>query len=407
MPAAKSDDYVLLTYEVGDLVLNVPDYPCPDGFNSTTGFTRRGAAGMGGAIGGYGVVGGAAGAEAAEGMGSYPGPQSPSPRIAMTDLMRVLVTVIAPETWVQRSGAGQEGHPGPYGVLEPFGAAAPAMEDQSKGGGGDGELQQLGTSLIIRQTKAVHEQIDDLLAQLRSGSGKRKTVAVDARWLRLNSDDLARLIPSGEDGASQVDRQVLAELTRRPSSIRGMTNCFNGQLVYLVSGTRQNIVTSFVPVVGGIDWREPADSPQYSALEHGARYVFTQQEHQRAVGYQPVIEVPNFGALLEIRPTLIPGDDTAIVDLRSTLTAPGKPSQELVMQRAEDLLAPMVDRVAIDTQRLATTLNVPLGRPVLVGGMTYISPSTGAFRHEPIDAPPRTGETIGEVPQLYLILELR
>ncbi|NLX95262.1 MAG: hypothetical protein GXY83_03710 [Rhodopirellula sp.] len=59
---------------------------------------------------------------------------------------------------------------------------------------------------------------------------------------------------------------------RRPSTIRGITHCFNGQLVYLVSGTRRNVVTSFAPVVGSIDRERPAES-QYAFLQHGARYV--------------------------------------------------------------------------------------------------------------------------------------
>ena len=38
-----------------------------------------------------------------------------------------------------------------------------------------------------------------------------------------------------------------------------------------------------------------------------------------------------------------------------------------------------MDRLAIDTQELATTLSVPLGKPVLVGGLTYIAPSSLAL----------------------------
>ncbi len=406
-----AEDWTLLTYDVGDLVLNVPDYPYTSADGSAL-FGRRAGMGVAGSMGstGGGMMGGMPGGETPVGGG---GMQSAgfgqmslpdSTRITMDDLVRVIVTVVAPDTWAQygaAGGAGPYAAPGMPGMGDAFNQPAPQKRD-----GGAGEIQRLGTALIVRQTPAVHRQIDELLQQLRTGSGKRKTVSIDARWLLLTSDDLERLIPAAADSIPRVDREVLAELTRRPSTIRGITNCFTGQLVYLVSGTQQNVVTSFVPVVGSIDRQEPAES-QVASLKHAARYVFTQQASQRAVGYQPVIEVPNFGALLEVRPTLIPGDNTATVDLRSTLTAPGKPAEELIRPRPEDILTPTVDRFAIDTQKLATTLNVPLGQPVLVGGMTYISPLTEAMRHGAIDTPRQPEKAPSEVPQLYLILELR
>jgi hypothetical protein len=51
---------------------------------------------------------------------------------------------------------------------------------------------------------------------------------------------------------------------------------------------------------------------------------------------------------------------------------------------------PAVDRVNIVAQQLATSLRVPLGRPVLVGGMTFPGP--------------QTDEPAGQ--QLYLVIEV-
>jgi hypothetical protein len=283
----------------------------------------------------------------------------------------VLISVVAPETWSEV--------------------------------GGEGELESLGTSLIVRQTASVHQEIEDLLDQLRKGSGKQKTVAIDARWLLLNSDELEELMPAGEDGQSRIDGKVLGEFTRRPSSIRGRTNCFTGQLVYLVSGTRRNVVTSFVPVVGSLE--RPSDR-QYASLPGGASVFPTQMGAQgRAVGYQPVIATPNLGVLLQIRPTLIPGDDRAIVDLRSTLTVLGEPSEGAAPPAASSFepMMPTVDRLAIDTQELGTTLSVPLGEPVLAGGLTYIASSSGRLERGVAGDSAMAAET----PQLYLVLELK
>ena len=81
---------------------------------------------------------------------------------------------------------------------------------------------------------------------------------------------------------------------------------------------------------------------------------------------------------------------------------------DLAVQSHQALDAPKVDRVAIDTQELATTLNIPLGQPVLVGGLTYVTSST--LGHEPVAEVPhhhRRTRHDQETPQLYLILELR
>lgn len=397
--ADEAEEHVILTYDVGDLLLDVPDYPYPgsdsggSSFRSSSG--SGGMPGMGGGMGGMGGMGGGmGGAGAMGGMGGGVGggmggmgggmgggggmdvPDTPStPRsakITIDDLILVLTSVVAPETWPES--------------------------------GGEGEVQCLGTSLVIRQTAKVHEQIKSLLEQLRESSDKQKTVAIDARWLLLTSDELESLMPPNDAGTAQIDRKVLGEFTRRPSSLRGQTNCFTGQLVYLVSGTRRNVVTSFVPVVGSL---ERPQEGQYALLPGGARILEAQTiQSSRSVGYQPVISTPNLGVLLQVRPTLIPGDSRAIVDLRSTLTVLGEsmPDVAAASSNGQDSLTPKVDRVAIETQEFATTLSVPLGQPTLAGGLTYIG-SWGNTLHDRAGA--EGEEAASEVPQLYLIVELK
>ena len=364
--AAEGGGYVLMIYDVADLVMNVPDYPYPGSRHAM----RRGG-GMGGMGGGMFNVqpeqvsagvpvlaqyGGGFG-----GGGATNQSKSNSGRITLQELQGVILTIVAPDTWVEI--------------------------------GGEGHLETLGNSLLVKQTPAVHRQLQDFLKLLRAGSSKNKTVSIDARWLLLNSDDLDRLIRATADGLPRVDRKMLAEYTRRPSSIRAITNCFTGQLVYLVSGTRRNVITSYIPVVGG-----------------------------SSVGYQPQIEKTNLGTLLEIRATLIPNGNRAVVDLRSTITMPAAwrtDGEAFAAQIAQHPLAPAVDRVATETQQLATTLSMPLRQPVLAGGITYATPSfkssarpvrkayatpLGNAPNKPVSPQAPVAE---EAPQLYLILELR
>ncbi|HBO44059.1 MAG TPA: hypothetical protein DD670_09025 [Planctomycetaceae bacterium] len=128
------------------------------------------------------------------------------------------------------------------------------------------------------------------------------------------------------------------------------------------------------------------------------------------MGYQPIIEKTNFGTLLEIRPTLIPGSESAVVDLRSTVTTPGGPAS-VGGPEVGGVPVPRVDRFAMETQEFATTLSMPLGRPVLVGGLTYVTsmPSGNEIALPGPGAKPHASKSPdnAETPQLYLVLELQ
>jgi hypothetical protein len=103
-----------------------------------------------------------------------------------------------------------------------------------------------------------------------------------------------------------------------------------------------------------------------------------------AVGYQPVIGSINFGALLQVTPTLVPQSEFVVLDLQSsvTLPAPRSPEQTIDMGGVVPL-----DRVNLVSHQFMTTLNLPLDTPTLAGGATL----------QPMS---------GQSSQLYLVLEV-
>jgi len=358
----KSENLKLFTYEVGDLVVNVPDYS----LTSEGGVTAAGGEGGG-------MFGGGGGAAVFD-----------DRQITMDPLIDTIVDTVAPDSWAEN-------------------------------GTGPGQIRPLGSALVVLQTEEVHQLISGLLDQLRDGSATRRTVSIDARWLLLDSDNLDRLVKTNDDGERKLDQQILAEFTRQPTSLRGITNCFSGQGVYLISGTRRNIVSSYIPVVGSVELRER--DLMFASGPTEPRIVFAQFGGDgnsgavpgdlgggRSVGYQPIIEKPNFGVTLEIRPTLVLDAKAAVVDLKSTVTFPAQELEAIHPAAAPGM--PTVDRLAIQSQELATTLRVPLGEPVLVGGMTYMAPSASPGGAEaPVGVVPTEGGS--ETQQLYLVLELR
>jgi len=400
--AQANESNVLRTYDVGDLILDIHDYPYSNSLQrnhtSPGGFGGRGSSYGGGGSGGGGLFSVPDGRSANSSDGKTPAGANAAfqlcqfggggkgeaaaeeggggPNITMSDLQQVIISTVAPETW----------------------AAS----------GGDANIQSLGTVLVILQTPANHKSIEELLRAIRQASAERKTVTLDARWLLLTSDELDSLVLPDQQALPEVDRKRLAEFTRRPGSIRGITTCFSGQLVYIVSGTRQNVVSGYIPVVGSLaapNRIEQLASEQHQSLVRlvsDRSAVLSNRDSQ--VGYQPVIEKPNLGALLEIRPTRSPSNGqspSAVVDLKSTITSPARPQPELDGNAQSAAIAPVVDRIAIETQEFATTFRMPLGKPILVGGLTYAPPSEGRIS--------RSGEqeAAEETPQLYLVLEVR
>ena len=275
--------------------------------------------------------------------GSFP---PPGPTTPIDDLIEVICATIEPVTWDQV--------------------------------GGMGSCYSSGSLLVIGQTREVHEKIEVLLDKMRADRRAVPSVVLDARWLLLDSESLDRMIPDG----LAVDREVLDQLTREAPGFRGRLTCQSGQQVYLVAGDRRVVATGAIPVIGS------------------------------GVGYQPVIEIPNVGALLEVRPALLPGGEAAMLDVQSTVTGwqePGEPIEvggDFEPYETTDPItgetthspggtaSASVDRVNMPAQQLAATTRVPLGKPVLIGGLT-LRPTEEADNQ---DGPK-------ERKQLYLVIQ--
>ncbi|MEQ8209216.1 MAG: hypothetical protein RH917_05240 [Lacipirellulaceae bacterium] len=389
--AQNDNEFILRTYDVGDLVMSIQDRPYDDS-SKLLPVRGGGRGGLGGGGGGMGGGGGGGMFSVEDDLAAQPQGHRPQ--------------------WLAQFGGG--------GMPQPAGASANSAKlDQlidvivstvdfaswQENGSGEAEIQPFGNSLVVWQSRNAHSQIEGLLNSLAKNQADQKTLTIDARWLLLSSDELDKLM-TGKESPPTVDPALLSEFTRRGTSLRGITNCFSGQLVYLISGTRRNNVSSWIPVVGSLE--NPHEREHLVADRGQVRIQFAQnlssgrvtKDRDSSVGYQPVITTNNSGALLEIRPTKIRGIEEAVVDLKSTITVEGQQDRENSEfgKRVGSPQPPYVDLVAIDTQELTTTLRMPLGKPVLVGGMTHIAPQSSRNQAQ---------EPAGENAQLYLVLEVR
>jgi hypothetical protein len=343
-PEEEDSHLVTKTYDVGDLLVPTADFPYrgrslptidPDG---TSSFDVQGTLpavyGMGGMGGGEkpGDVKGAAGGGAMFNMAPY----ATSPRYSIESapdfdsLIDMITSTVAPTSWDQVGGPGS---------IAPF-----------------------GRLLVVSQKLGVHRQVESLLADIRAKRQAMPTLVLDLHWLWLDATQYGQLAggraaPAGRAVLS-VDAKALEQLARTAPGFHGRIACSSGQLVHLASGDRRSAITSAIPVIGS------------------------------GVGYQPVIQVPNAGVVLEVRPTVAPAAETALLDVRSTVTRWGKPEptahigaawppSELKEGEQETVPVPEgsasvpVDRPVMPAHQMAATIRVPLGRPVVLGGLTF------------------------------------
>ena len=258
--------------------------------------------------------------------------------------------------------------------------------------GGTGTMGDHDRMLVISQTQEVHEEIGDFLGQLRARRNAVPILSVELHWLWLDARQRDKLL-GGHAKSLQgqlslaIDRQRLRQIASEAPGFHGQVACVNSQGTTIAAGDRRSTIISAIPVVGG----------------------------DNAVGYQPIIGVPNVGVTAQVRPTFVPGTQTAMLDVVSIITRwektrppvvvgsawPAKtrviaanpaptalPVQSPAINGPTTAPPPVVpsgsthssqggsgscpiDLPVVPTQQIGTTLRVPLGKPVIIGSMTF------------------------------------
>ncbi len=391
--AQDASELFVKVYAVADLVFVAPDYPYEGPGTSSSRAVKRERVGGGGGGGGGGFGGGGGGGNfsvadtLAQGFGGggggggfvVAGATDPIARFDTDAIIEVITSTIQPKSWDEV--------------------------------GGTGSLRELGSQLVVMQTAEVHEKIEQLLTALRKEGG-RGTVTVRAHWLLLDGVQYAELT-SVSPGASptRVDPVLLQKYEGDKTADHGEITCSDGQTVHIVSGRVRSAVTSMIPVVGqveqeasGIELAMVGDLKD--ALAGDKRIplpgkplldvrppieLLTQvpvQGGSSDVGYQPVITMQNSGVVLELTPTRLPGAEAVVLDLKSVATRWNEQPDE---QPRDFHGVIKLDTTDVISQKLATTLRVPVGIPVVVGGLTL----------EPVAGDRETGNL-----RLYLVVEV-
>lgn len=220
--------------------------------------------------------------------------------------------------------------------------------DSWRDNGGDvGTIRYRDGFLFVRQTPANHAKVRDALAALQQT--RAKPVRIRAHWVQTRRRALDTILKpaDGKPGGTVLaaDPDALERLPDGAVHYRGEILCMEGQRVFLTSAA--------VPD-GGAGGGAAASS----------------------------------GLLLDVVNTINADRTAAVLTLRSE-TAPARPPG----QDRPATTRPARSPAASTLQSFSTTVRVPLGRAVLVGGITVGPPADPS----PPDLDP---------PQLYLFVEV-
>ena len=317
----ESERTVIRTYDLTELFRVPRNYPLPPAMAPSSRLEqiwRNAGAGADAMFGGPGGM-------APGGFGGEMGMPTPPPPTTDSVVSLIMATV-APETWREAGGA-------------------------------IGSARLLGTRLVVSQTEANHKQIENLLNGIRDEGGGAYMVRVNAYWVQLTPDDLRAIAGKSTDAAAAATLKEVPDalLTDAKLYSSGQTLGFNGQTVHVASGRANTIVTGIEPIVA-----------------------------QQAVGYKLETATVQSGVALQVTPQVLREGKMISLDLHSIVTelddgAP-LPDPRVLGQdgpTTKPIEQAIGNRSRVASQEFSTTARVPVGKKVLIGGMTFDPGASG------------------------------
>lgn len=202
--------------------------------------------------------------------------------------------------------------------------------------GGAGVCNCYNGKLVINQTDQNHQQISELLAELRRAQAQTQVIQLEWVAIRGQADVNP---PNHQMTAEQINQLIQGSWVQR-----GGVSTLNGRLAYTTAAEHRNLVIGVTPVVGAGGLR-------------------TQEfNNDRDVGYQPKTVKAALGWLVEMRPLVPPGDNVpARIQVGASYTeGPQAASMPGWGQ---------VDPGNLENFQVAGLVQAPAGQWALVGGM--------------------------------------
>jgi len=234
------------------------------------------------------------------------------------------------------------------------------------------KIDRVGALLVVTQTLENQTKIAELLEQFRIA---RPMVAIEAKWVLLEDAQVPKLF--GAAGAKRTVPPIVTEAAFAEAKAqviyRGQITCFDRQTVHIASGRAQTLMLDLEPVVA-----------------------------EAAVGWDPTLNPLLWGALLELTPALSPDRKSVTMKVHSMITEGKEVTTRTIEASVGDKAVPPtkgeVDLPEFLMHTFRTTVQAPLDKGVLIGGMTspealdgkvlYLILEVSASQDQPAEQPP-------------------
>jgi hypothetical protein len=266
-------------------------------------------------------------------------------------------------------------------------------------GGALGSIRYARQQLIVSHTEEFHRQIKEFLGEYRKAAAR--TMRVRAHWVLADRTELDKVLkPIGDDGTPAakptttpasvgshaarlaVDPADLEKL--RGPHLRGELLCTSGRRVFITAAQFHSVLVDAEPSVG-----------------------------QNVAAFAPtVLQLAN-GLVLDFQAAMVDDGRSVMATVRSqwkdlrvdpaTMPVPLGPVAHATTRRvvAEPQQPILLDRTTGRIFDLKTTVRLPTGRMVMIGGMT-LDP-VAALKTVPQG---KAGDGAATAPQLYLFIEV-
>jgi hypothetical protein len=208
-------------------------------------------------------------------------------------------------------------------------------------GGSIGSIREYQGRLVVTQTAENMNSVQQVLDSLSSVSPAN--VRMNAEWVWLKPEQLQSLrdrFHGPGDATMIVDEKTLGQLELYS---RGQTTGFDGQTVHIASIALHHYVSDATPVVAtGVG----AYAPTISTVKSGVALQIT--PHLLPEG---LVRLDLFNVVADVR-------GIADTDIALPLGATTLPAESSI-----------VERPTVQTAQLRTTVRIPLGKNVVIGGM--------------------------------------
>lgn len=279
-----------------------------------------------------------------------------------------------------------------------------AADSWRDAGGSVGSIKEWNGNMVVTQTAENHAQLRDLLNALREAVPK--PVRIRAHWVVTQRRELDKLLkPAGGKAGSPIleaDPEALEKLPADVPHYRAEVLCLEGQKVFMWSAFAEGV--------------RPVPPPEPAEGEGPPAEPSNELTFERATGVglrvSNTISADRKSATLTLAPQMTPAAladaadhaaarlvpqrrPTAAAATRpSTPAATGPTSRPAAGATSERAARPGdAGGLPFAVQELRTTVRVPLGRPVLVGGSS-LGPSG------------ESGPGPADPPQVYLFVEV-